>query len=44
MAVRFVMDYISNLEGSYPGRITIPLTDAETKVTFYMICDDCKNL
>ncbi len=40
----FVTDYISNLEGSYPGRITIPLTDAEAKVTFYMICDDCKNL
>lgn len=31
-------DYISKLEGSYPGRITIPLTDAEAKVTFYMIC------
>ncbi len=40
----FVTDYISDIQGSYPNRITIPLTDDEAKVSFYVICAIGKKL
>lgn len=40
----FVTDYISNLEGTYPGRITIPLADDEAKVTFYFLSNSASPL